>query len=623
MGSETSTPGGLLAGRAVAAATAAAVLYGVARAFPAVPCWGLVLVAALLAWPMWCAYEGYAALQRRVLLAGLTVEESRMRRLLWAGRVRRVAGVFTAFVWAFVLAAFAARFDRWQWAVVGVDAIVLAIAIEPARRLLSGEVRAEHRALLAGRWPLMLFNVALLSAAFFVLDFAVVGAPDTRGLAWLEVYDRAWAEASAAVACPFAAGLLGALAAAERLAWHAAEVMIPALPQPGWRLAAWAFFLLQAGLAAYALTRLLIGAAVLVEREAWRAPDASARAPVFWITAAAIVTAWVLAIVGLAGADLSRVAQQGRVVAAKLNPCKPDAEALQALASRWGAELDAARLAAHAHADAQIDASLPPIFAEAALGVDRYLDWYFTVLGEYQRLAALSAGELEAMMARELEKHLFGDGMLGERLERASVAIGREAEARMGEAARRLGVQARESLAAQPCELGSLDFAPLASVQRDVVRASAAAGSGAIVGVVAVRALGAAVAGRAASRAASKSTLRTARGLLGRAATKRGGTWLLSIAGAAALCAPGGPLAFVCGAAAAIVGWLAMDKAFIGIDEFLFRDAMRAEILGSVTEQQAELTAALRAEHHARIDAMAAVAAASIERAFVPARHGL
>ena len=614
---------GAVALRLAVMAAAAVALYAASSMLPTLACWSIILAAALFAWPMWCAHEGYAQLHRRALLAGLTVEESRLRRWLWAGRIGRTLRVFSAFACALLLLGFATRFDRWQWLVLGLDVALLAIAIEPARRALAGEVRAEHRALLAGRWPLTLANLALLAIAFFALDFLVVGAPDTRGLTWLAVFDQAWGEANAVAACPFTGALVGIIAAAERLAWHAAEVMIPALPQPGWRIAAWAFFLLQAGIAAYGFTRVLLGAAVLGEREAWGLRGGSARAPAFWVTAAVLVGAWILAAQALAGFDTARLEQEARRTASRVNPCRPDGKALQAMAASLGAELEAARLDARRNADEQIDRRLQPIFAEAALGVDRYLDWYFTVLGEYERLGALATGELDEMMVRELERHLFGDGMLGERLERASVAIAREAEAQVGEVATKLGAGIRAGVRADPCGLGALDLAPVASLRRDVARASVAAGGGALVGAVAVRSLGRAVASKAAGRAASKSTLRAARGLIGKTVTKRAGTIALSAAGGAALCAPGGPLALLCGLGAAVVTWLTLDKAFITIDEYLFRDAMRSEILASVAEQQAQLAEAMRITHHAGIDQMASAVSASLDRAFIPARDGL
>jgi hypothetical protein len=116
--------------------------------------------------------------------------------------------------------------------------------------------------------------------------------------------------------------------------------------------------------------------------------------------------------------------------------------------------------------------------------------------------------------------------------------------------------------------------------------------------------------------------VRTAGSLLGRTAVKTGSRW--SIVGAsAAACAPGGLLALACGAGAAIVTWLALDKAFIAIDEYLFRDAMRAEILASVAEQRQALEAAMQSQQAHAIDDMAGAIGGSLDRVFVPARQGV
>jgi hypothetical protein len=601
-------------------ALACAALYAAARNFLALPCWSVVFVVALFAWPLWCAHSEFALFQRRALLAGATLESSPVRRWLWTGSVTRVVLFFGAVSWAVLTLAFAALLDHVQWLVLAADALLLAIAYEPVRRRLAADVREEYRGLVARRWPLALANMALLAIAFFVLDFAVVGAPDTRGLTWLEVFDRSWESVQALAACPASGALLGVIAAADALGWHAAQVMIPALGHGELKLAAWGFFLLQAGLLAYGFTRLMLGAIALAERRAWRGSE-GALPKAFWIPLLLLVAAWLYLSMRAEGLDAEPFRAGARSALAAANPCKPDTAALATLSAGLGAELARARAEAHANADRQLDLRLRGVFEEAELGVDRYLDWYFTVLGEYQRLGALAASELDDMMARELEKHLFGDGMLGERLERASMAVAAESRSRMEGAAARLGTGLREGVRANPCKLGAVDLQPTAALARDVARVSTAAGGGAMVGIMAVRSFGRMVAAATARRAASKSVFRMAGGLLGKQAAKRGSSWAFGGA-AAALCAPGGPLAIACGVGGFVVSWLFFDHALIRIDEALFRDDMRAEIVSGLREQQAALDTALRAQHHASIDQMAAAVDAAIERTFIPARDG-
>src|SRR5688572_28371820 len=103
-------------------------LYGVVRALPPSPCWALFPLLALLAWPIWRQHAEASIFTRRALLAGITREDSRVRRWLWAGRVSAVFHVVTALAWAVVLVGLASTFTPWHWGVLAADVIVLAMA---------------------------------------------------------------------------------------------------------------------------------------------------------------------------------------------------------------------------------------------------------------------------------------------------------------------------------------------------------------------------------------------------------------------------------------------------------------------------------------------------------------
>ncbi len=98
---------------------------------------------------------------------------------------------------------------------------------------------------------------------------------------------------------------------------------------------------------------------------------------------------------------------------------------------------------------------------------------------------------------------------------------------------------------------------------------------------------------------------------------------MVSATGATAVCSPGGPLAVLCGLTAGVVTWLAVDQALIKIDEYRFREAMRAELLESARAQKDELANDLRLLHHAAIDQMLAGVRSSVNQVFLPARDGL
>ncbi len=98
------------------------------------------------------------------------------------------------------------------------------------------------------------------------------------------------------------------------------------------------------------------------------------------------------------------------------------------------------------------------------------------------------------------------------------------------------------------------------------------------------------------------------------------GSTLIAAVGGAAVC---GPLAPLCALAAGGVTWIVLDNVFIKIDELLFREEMRAELLESLHTQKADLARELRSLHEAAIDRAVLGVQKSLQLAFVPVRDGL
>ena len=76
--------------RLVAMSIAGATLFSVASTFRDVPCWGVFLVVALVAWPIWHYQRDVVLFERRVVLEGVTVGDSWVRRLFWTGQVTQI-----------------------------------------------------------------------------------------------------------------------------------------------------------------------------------------------------------------------------------------------------------------------------------------------------------------------------------------------------------------------------------------------------------------------------------------------------------------------------------------------------------------------------------------------------
>jgi len=597
-----------------------------------VACWGLFVLAALIAWPIWIYRNEVTLFERRMLLEHLTRTDSGLRRWLWAGTLTRVVQVVVALALALLLLVLAARLTAEHWAVLALDVLVLSLLVEPVRRGLRGQVQHQRLGLIARRWPLLGINLGLLTLAFVAIDFFLAGTPDTRALPWHQVAEDAFRAEGLAAVCPPAGWALGALAAAEAVTRHAAQLAIPSLPDRGLRIATWGLVLVHAGALAYLFTRMQLGIIALVEQRASPRESEGTFTRAFVYTILILAIPYLYATARLANLDPARLAAEARQAVDWIDPCRPDPEARAALLTALSDDLDRARLRATESAAKRIDTELDSLFARIAPGVDAYLDWYFTVIGEYERLAALATGGFLDLMGEQLERHLFLDTRFAEQLEGLDAAIQRESTRTLTDAAERLDQEAGARVASAPCAFAGLDLASLGTavlglsalgdLERDGLRAATAAGGGAAA-AVATKMLAKQTGAAVAAKLTAKKGFQAAAGLAGKVAAKKGGSILLSAAGGAALCSPGGPAAAICGIVAGAAAWLAVDKAMVEIDEVRLRDEMRGEILQALEEQRPALATALKARNAAIIDATAGQIQAGMERIFIPARDGI
>ncbi|WP_156427500.1 hypothetical protein [Thiohalocapsa sp. ML1] len=613
-------------------ALAAGLLYVAALGLTRLPCWVLLPLLVPVAWLLWAYWAGNALFARRLWLSGVTRAESGLRRLLVRGWLVQALATVPAVLFAALLLVLTALLGPEHWLLLALDVLLLSLLIGPVQRWLGTELQADKVGTVARRWPLMLLNLALLAAAFLVLDFAVLGGPDSRGQAWHDVAEAAFRDASAVAACPPAGWGLGALAAADALAWHASLLVIPSLPEPMLKLAAWALLLLQTGLFAWLFTSLLLGTLALVEQRrlatAGATPGAGAT-----VSTAFIYTILVLAVPYLYAAhklrhfDPAALAEQAETVVAWTNPCRAD-PALAALSGELDARLGVARADALASADRHIDAALDDYFARAEQGVDAYLDWYFTVVGEYQRLAAVAVSDMGAFMAGQLEQRLFADTDFEAWLDATFASLDTDADRQMAALAGGLGARLGSAAEQNDCTVELLGatglagaFADPAALGRDLGRAGSAAAAGAAAGAVTAKLVSKQMVGAVAAKLGAKQSFKAAVALAGKAAAKKGGASAASALGATALCAPSGPWAVLCGIGAGAAAWLAVDKAMIEIDEARFREEMRADLLGVLAEQREALGTLLRTRQAAAVDARLWALAERLGRRYVPARE--
>jgi hypothetical protein len=601
---------------------AAVLLLLLAGSVTPAPCWYVFTLVCLLAWPIWRYRTEYLLFRRRLVLAGAVQPVSRIRILLWKGSVTRILQVAVSIPLAWVLLALVTQLSGTHGYLLVLDAVLLSLVMRPVTRQLQADIKTRHLGIVARRWPLFLINGIVLTGAIMALDFFVAGADDTRRMAWHLVAEQAFARSYEQAGCVLWGLGAGGMAAFEALSWHLSELVVPALPGTSAKIIAWSFFLLRAVTVAWLYTAMLLGVCIFLDaREERRAGRASGGtfSRSFFLTIVILALPFFYAAVKLAAIDPDDLLKGVGGVADSINPCKPDAASRAQLVMQLDKAVADNRQAAIDAVDSGIDQGLERIFVDIEARVDDYLDWYFTVFAEYQRLAAVFTADATDAASEKLEEYLFTNSEFAAQLDGLERGVEQLSIEHLAGMVPGLGA----GLDNAPCDIGSIDLAPLAALERDNLRASAAVTSGVGAGIVTSKLLAKKTAAVVIGKVAAKKSVQGGAALASKALAKKGASSALSAGLGVTLCAPAGPMAILCGVTAGVVTWLSVDKTLIEIDEALHREEMRTAILEALAGQQVELGAQLKLKHRDRIDRLAAEVSAAVQKTFIPYRDGM
>jgi hypothetical protein len=237
----------------------------------------------------------------------------------------------------------------------------------------------------------------------------------------------------------------------------------------------------------------------------------------------------------------------------------------------------------------RVDTAFSPVYDQ----IPKFLDFHYSVVGEYTELLAYFGGK----GGEELQKILFTQVGFDERLQSATRGT-------MTDITRRL----QQAFSAIEAELGKsglteaevkLLAGALALTVKDIeVRFSNQ--------MLFVRGVGAAAGAVVASKIALKAGTKIAAKATVKAGTKAAAKAAAAAAGGVTVCAWTGPWAFLCGAVAGTAAWFGMDWALIKADEAANRTQFEADLRELVDEQKRDVKAALAANIDKLIDAVSA-----------------
>jgi len=216
------------------------------------------------------------------------------------------------------------------------------------------------------------------------------------------------------------------------------------------------------------------------------------------------------------------------------------------------------------------------IFQVAHNNIDRFLDFHYSVIGEYIELGSMATGKIE----EHIQEQLFGksfssqmDSMLTQlslkhqenikshlhimhtqASEGVDISLNKEALERLQE-------DVNQHFLIQQGKLGTLIVATLAAKMTKVIATKLAAKQAGVI----------------ATKASAKAGMKT--------------TAALSGASAGTLC---GPFVWICSPIAAATLWFGTDAIIVSVDEHINRDDFKKEIIDTLNEQEFKLTTQLQ-----------------------------
>lgn len=567
----------------------------------------LFLYISIIAWPVW-AYQKEAVLfERRVILERVVVSDSWIRRWFWAGSLTQVFLVFKSLLWSFLLLAQVSLLRASDWFVIAIDLLILSLLIDLVRSKISSHIQTDHQGIVMRRWPLLLLNLTILTTLFLLVDF-IVGAPDTRSLSWDEVAQHAFNEYYQPSGNILSGSITGFFSMVDSLSWHLAESLIPQISSSLAKWISWAIFLLTSGFGAYLFTQFLLGVGSVIDLRLngkfdYKGISSFSIAFIYTILFLSIPYIWLATLA--VNWNPSTTAHK---ISESVNPCKTDQELVNNLRTKMSGAVDAEAQKTLALANSQVDAMLDKIFPDVEKGVDAYLDWYFSVIGEYERLGTAAGMDF----GDRLTENLLENTGFNENLKYGGLQIDALISERMTAVVQRLGQNALTEIRQKPCEY-NLHLSNIQALNSDSaithikIATGASAGTAIVASKLIAKNIGAKVGAKVAAKMAAKKLVAK-------------GTASVLTAGLGGLAC--GPFAIVCGITAGVVTWIATDVAMVEIDEHRLRPQMRLEMMEWIQAERLELATAMKLQNESNLKIMTHDIGKQFE-AFVPYRDGL
>ena len=523
----------------------------------------LLVLAGLLAIPI-AAYslEHRLFARRAVIIQGCT-EDGFAKRRLWSGWLLKITHYLVAIAIALLIIVVSSALDKNEWLII-MGSIAILILLESAtlqfsQRHTTGVFLAIFQRGLI-KWPVIIFVVIASSVLFIGKEYESYVNADVMILAKQSFEDNADRFNSSVLGYTHAT-----LYSADKVTMYFAQTYIPRIDDIAVKWSLWSYLAIKSAASIGLIIYLFLGLLTLAsikERNGWKVLGKTVFEKHFTLTLLLLIGLYVY--ITSTPILLKDIIPEENVV-----DCSAAIAAYQKAGDDRRRQLGIEEKALSTEVEKAIDENVDKIFEEAGPGVEEFLNWHFSVLGEYQQLGTQLLPKLNTGASAMLKKNVVA--RINAHLEQFSGDIDTVILDQVNISARKAGKQLpRGDLSHTDC-LPSLNLEPLVFEQNPIYVGHPQT-------MVAGGALVALIAKKTAAKVGAKGILKVT------------GKWVAATStglSATAVCAPIGFFAPLCGVGAAVVTWVAIDVAVVNADEIMNRDELRQVILDDLSIQKA------------------------------------
>jgi hypothetical protein len=495
--------------------------------------------------------------RRAVITQGCTRNRFAERRL-WNGSLLKIINYLISLVVSALIIVVASSLNDKEWLIVLAATVLLILAEAVTLKFAEKETSSEFSAIFNRgliKWPVIAFIVIASSVLFIDARYPVYVEQDVMYLA-----ERAFKDQVVHFSSPLLGYTRAALSSLDTVTMYFAQNYIPRIEDGAAKWALWIYLALKSAISTGLIIYLLLGLLTLAsikECRGWKLLGRTVFERYFTLILMLLIAIYLYVV----NIDISPPADTGAQVA---GDCTAIITTVQRAHENRMRTLSVDEQALSAEVEMDIDDNLNRIFASAESGVDRYLDWHFSVLGEYQQLGAQLLPTLSEGSQAMLEENVIGG--INSQLNQFSEDLDSRILARINNSSRSAGLQLPGELPYSDC-LPTLDFEPLI-IERGQV----------YVGHPQALVVGSTLTVLIAKKTAAKVSAKVFGKVAGKYAASLGTGFTV-----AGFCGPFAPL---CGAAAAIVTWITVDAVVVTADEIMNREELRQDIISQLESQK-------------------------------------